>query len=334
MTKYPEAKQIADLIGQSPRIVVVQADNPDVDSLASSLALESILEKQGKKVSLYCGVDLPSYLSYVPGWDRVSSELPKQFDLSIIVDTASLALLKQLEKSGELSWLAAKPSIVIDHHGTKPTLGFPKIICNQTASATTEVLYELAHQLDWQLDDTSRDMIAIGILSDSLGLMSGSTTARTIHIIGELVEAGVNLPELDEARRATMRKEPELVHYKGRLLQRVEFHDDNRIVTLSIPWEEIEQFSPLYNPPMLVLDDMRLVKGADVAVVFKIYKDGKITGKIRSNFGRPIADKLAEHFGGGGHPYAAGFKLEDGRGYDEVLAETIKTAREILDAAN
>ena len=163
----------------------------------------------------------------------------------------------------------------------------------------------------------------MGILSDSLGLMSQSTSSRSIHIIGELVEAGVNLAELESLRRETLRRDVELIHYKGELLQRVEYYGDNRVAIVSIPWEEIEKYSPHYNPSMLVIDDMRLAKGTDIAIAFKLYKDGKVTAKIRCNYGYGIADKLAEHFGGGGHPMASGFKITDGRSYENIKSETI-----------
>ena len=81
---------------------------------------------------------------------------------------------------------------------------------------------------------------------------------------------------------------------------------------------------------MLVIDDMRLARGTDVAIAFKLYKDSKITAKIRCNYGYGIANKLAEHFGGGGHPLASGFKITDGRSYDDIKAETIKMAIELL----
>ena len=100
MIKYPEAAEIGSLVGQSDKIVIVQADNPDSDSLASALALEQVLGDLDKDIYLYCGVDIPSYLSYMPGADRVLNELPKQFDLSIIVDTSSDTLLEQLNKTG------------------------------------------------------------------------------------------------------------------------------------------------------------------------------------------------------------------------------------------
>ncbi len=332
--EYQKAAGIKSAVDEAGEIVVIQADNPDADSLASSLALEEILEQQGKKVSLYCGIDLPSYLRYLPGWDRVSSELPKSFDLSIIVDTASDSLLGKLDEQKAKGWLSTKPSVVIDHHTTEPTIKFAKVVLSHPAVSTTEIVYELSNQLGWRLTKEAKDFIAIGILSDSLGLMSNSTTARSIQIIAELVESGVDLPAIDNLRRETLRKDPELIHYKGRLLERVEFYDDNRVAVVTVPWEEIEKYSPLYNPPMLVLDDMRLGRGTDIAVAFKLYKDGKITAKIRSNFKKGIADKLAEAFGGGGHPYAAGFKITDGRDYETIKNDTIKTARQLLDGLN
>lgn len=329
--KYKESRLIADILEKSKKVVIVQADNPDTDSLASALALEQILGDLGLEIFLYCGVDLPSYLLNLPGADRVQSDLPNNFDASIIVDTSSDTLLEQLKIRNQKSWLAGKPAIILDHHATEATIDFAQVICNHKAVATAEIIYELAGDLKWPINLAAAKLLAIGILSDSLGLTSEAASARSIHIVAELVEQGVNLAEIENTRRETMRKEPELVHYKGELLKRVEYFDDNRIATITIPWEEIERYSPLYNPPMLVIDDMRLTKGTDVAICFKVYKDGKITGKIRCNYGRGIGDKLAEHFGGGGHTYAAGFKIQDGRAYDDIKSETIKFASELLD---
>jgi phosphoesterase RecJ-like protein len=334
MKTYDEAPAIGSAIEAAQKIVVVQADNPDGDSLASSLALEEILGDMGKDVYLYCGVDIPLHLKYLPGSARVQKELPNQFDLSIIVDTSSATLLGQLEKTGAKGWLAAKPSIVIDHHATEPTITFASIYCNHPAVATGEVIYELAKQLDWKINTTAAEYIAIAILSDSLGLTSESVTGRALFIMGELVDAGVNMATLENARRETMRRDQELIHYKGRLLERVEFHKDGRIATVDIPYEEIVKYSPLYNPPMLVLDDMRLGRGVQIAIGFKIYSDGHITGKLRANYGFAVADKLAEKLGGGGHPYAAGFKVPAGRSLEDVKKEVLDAGAELLDEYN
>lgn len=329
--KYSESQQIKSLISDAKIIVILQADNPDGDSLASSLALEHILGDMGKEIFLYCGVDMPGYLHYLPGWDRVSKEIPGQFDLSIIVDTSAISLFELLEKSGQKSWVVTRPCIVIDHHDVEATIPFATVVLNQPAVSTGEIIFELAKQLDWPLNKIAKDMLAISIMSDSLGLMTDSTTARSIHVIAELVEAGVKLAQLEDARRLMMRKSPDLIHYKGRLLERVEYFSDDRVAIITIPWGEIQLYSQAYNPTMLVLDDMRLTENTDIVIGFKLYYDGKVTAKIRCNYGKAVANELAQHFGGGGHAYASGFKITDGRAFSDIKAECIDVATELLD---
>lgn len=330
MTNYPEADKIKEILDGAQRVVVLQADNPDGDSLGSALALEHILGDMGKEPILYCGVDVPQYLRYLPGWDRVTKDLPHQFDTSIIVDTGADSLFENLDKTGQKGWVKSKPVIVIDHHATEANIDFANVICNPTAVATGEVIYELAQQLDWPLNLPAKEMLATAIMADSLGLVTEATSARSIHIIAELVEGGVKLAELEHARRMLMRKSPELVHYKGELLQRVEYFSDGQVAAITIPWQEIERYSFQYNPSMLVLEDMRMTTGTHIAIAFKTYQNDRITAKIRCNQGYPIADKLAEHFGGGGHPYASGFKVQDGRTFKEIKAECISLAFRLL----
>jgi phosphoesterase RecJ-like protein len=330
MQNYPEASAIAQALKDATRVLIMQADNPDGDSLGSALALEQILGDMGKEPLMYCGVTIPSYLTHMTGWDRVGNDIPTQFDASIIVDTSSNSLFGHM---GEIDhhWLKNKPCIVLDHHPVENTIPEATIICNKAAVATSEVIYELAQQLDWPLNKEAKNDLATAILSDSLGLTSGSTTARSIHIIAELVEGSVSIAELENKRREMMRKSPGIVHYKGDLLKRIEYYSDDRIATVTIPWEEIERYSHAYNPSVLVLEDMRLTEHTDIAIAFKTYKDGKVTGKIRCNHGFPIGNDLAQHFGGGGHPYASGFKVTDGRPYNEIKSECIRVATELLD---
>ncbi|HUD06807.1 MAG TPA: DHH family phosphoesterase [Candidatus Saccharimonadales bacterium] len=328
--------QLAKLINSTNDIVIVQADNPDGDSLGSALALEQILHEMGKNPSLLCGVNIPGYLHYMQGWDRVERELPKQFDLSIFVDSSRLVLFDSLVRSKQINRLSKKPAIIIDHHPDDVTIDFASASAIEPAVATSEVIYEIAHSLNWKLNQTAKEMLVYSILSDSLGLMSEGTSVRSIRIVADLVEQGVKLAKLDSERRKFMRKSLELTKYKGDLLKRVQVQGDGKVALVTIPWVEIEKYSPDYNPSMLVIDDMRLIEGVDVAVAFKVYSGGKITAKIRCNYGKGIAHDLAEHFGGGGHPYASGFKIEDAqsRSISNVQTETVKVAVSLLNDLN
>ncbi len=63
--------------------------------------------------------------------------------------------------------------------------------------------------------------------------------------------------------------------------------------------------------------------------MLKSYTDGKVTAAIRANPGAAIASRLAEHFGGGGHTFASGFKVM-GRPLDEVKTDCFKFANDLL----
>ena len=81
------------LVDEAKHITVIQAENPDGDSLGTALALEEILSDLGKTVQLHCPVEIPKYLRYINGWDRVTFEFDTKADLYIIVDTTAEVLL-------------------------------------------------------------------------------------------------------------------------------------------------------------------------------------------------------------------------------------------------
>lgn len=322
---------IKKYIDQAKKIVIIQADNPDGDSLSSAVALEQILTKLGKDPVMYCGVDIPGYLKYINGWDRVGKDLPKQFDLSIIVDNSSLLLLETLDRTNQIGWIKTKPCIVIDHHSTEMTLDFVEAAYIENAVSATELIYKLAKKSGWKIDKHIAELITTGILSDSLGLTTEQVNRQTVEIVAELIGKGAKISEIDAKRRELSKKSPELLKYKSRLLGRIGYEQKGRIAYISIPWEEIEKYSQEYNPPMLVIEEMRQVKDVELAVAFKSYPDGRITAKLRSNPGFPVCAELAEHFGGGGHPYASGFRITDGRDLSKIQDETFKKASELLD---
>jgi phosphoesterase RecJ-like protein len=323
-------EQTKQLVEDATRIVVIQAENPDGDSLGSSLALEEILGDQGKEVVMYCPVNIPSYLGYAKGWDRVTDQFPTNFDLSIIVDTASATLLERAIVPGNLGFISKAPSIVIDHHMTEGTIPFDHLAMTDSARvATGELIYAWAQESGWGINPQAADSLAVSIMADSLGLMTENTTSTSIRTVAELVDLGASLSDIDGRRREFMKKSPEILAYKGRLIERIEYHVDGQLALVHIPWEEIAEFSHQYNPSMLVIDEMRLVTNVRVAIALKTYPDGKITGKIRCNSGTKVAEQISGYFGGGGHAYVAGFRTYSDN-YEEVKNDLIGAVDRIL----
>ena len=317
---YEEVKR---LINDAKSIVIIQAENPDGDSLGSSLALEEILGDLGKTVSMYCPVEIPKYLRYFTGWDRVGLELDKTADLAIIVDTsADVLLTKVLDTPGNRHYLESHPVIVVDHHLTKSTLSFNHTPVFETAISTSEVLFRISTELGWSVNERAAEHLLGAQLADSLGLSIQTVSPESYRIAASLTELGAHVSVIEERRREFMKKSQEILKYKGELIGRIEYFLDGRLAVVHIPWEDIQAYSDQYNPSVLVLDEMRLVEHVDVAVAIKTYPDGKATGKLRSNL--PISETIAGYFGGGGHPYAAGFRVYER--YETVLNELIDAA--------
>lgn len=323
--------QLADFIHQYNSFVIIQAENPDGDSLGSALGLEAVIGQTGKQVSLYCPVEIPKYLRYVAGWDRVETDFSNTAEAAIIVDTSSATLLsKVLDDPVAKHFLNDKPVLVLDHHATVGgELPFEhQLIIDEKVVATGEMIARAVLESDLELPAEAATALVIAILSDSLGLTTEATTAISYRTVAELIEHGAKPAQIEVARRQFMKKSAEILEYKGRLIGRIEYHLDGRLALVHIPWQEIETYSDQYNPSMLVLDEMRLVTGVEVAVAIKTYPDGKLTGKLRCN--TPVADQVAGYFGGGGHPYAAGFRVYEQ--YDTIIPELVTATEKALNS--
>ena len=321
-------QKFSEFIKDKKTICVIQAENPDGDSLGSAIALDYLLDNI--EVSMYCPIDIPRYLHYFADWSRVTDELDYRADGYIIVDTAATVLLSKLLE--DRNRLYSAPVFVIDHHETEDDLDFPHESIIETKSASAELIYEIATEQGIDITKPAAEAIMQAIMSDTLGLTSSSVTARTYEIFADLTRRGAAIAELEEARREYMKKSPRILDYKADLIKRIDYSLDGELATVHIPWNDIQEYSDEYNPNVLILEELRLVEGVKVAVAVKTYPDGKVTGKIRCSNGAPIAEKIAAYFGGGGHAYAAGFRTYD-TNYEEVVHDLVRIVPQ-LEAEN
>ena len=318
--------KFSEFIKDKKHICVIQAENPDGDSLGSALALEEALGD--KIISMYCPVDIPKYMRYFDGWGRVTNDFPLNADGYIIVDTSATVLLsKLLEDNAICDALYHSPVLVIDHHETASDLDFAHEEIIETLSSCAGLLHKIF--VDQKITESAlcAENLIYGILSDTLGLTTPSTTAEDFRAVADLVECGASIANMEERRRDFSKKSVRILDYKADLIKRVQYHLDGKLATVLIPFEDIQAYSDEYNPNVLILEELRLVEGVEIAVAIKTYPDGKLTGKIRTT--TPVADQLAGYFGGGGHPYAAGFRIYES--YDEAIRELIDASMKLIE---
>lgn len=321
-------QQFSDFIKDKKQISIIQAENPDGDSLGSALALSQALPN--RIASLYCPVDLPKYLRYYHNWSNVNSEFDFQADAFIIVDTAAnLLLSKLLDDPAIRHQLETKPVLVLDHHETADDLSFEHQSIIENLPSCCSLIYKIFKDQNITIDQTTAEYLFQGLLSDTLGLSTESVDADSFLIAADLSQLGAKISNLEERRREFMKKSRRILDYKADLIKRIEYHLDGKLATIHIPWEDIANYSDEYNPNVLILEEMRMVEGVELAVAIKTYPDGKLTGKIRSS--EPIAERVAGYFGGGGHPHAAGFRTYD-TDYNSVVKELVNLLVKQYDA--
>jgi len=179
---------------------------------------------QGKEVKLYCPVEIPKYLRYIDGWDRVESDFSTDADLAIIVDTtAGLLLSKVLKTPGARHFLESREVLVIDHHtSAEPTLSFNHTLLLDEAAAASQVIYNLAESSHWHINKQAAKAMLTALLSDTLGLTTQNVNSKVYSTAAKLSDLGASPAEIEEKRRDFMKKSPKIREYKGKRL--IVFH--------------------------------------------------------------------------------------------------------------
>jgi bifunctional oligoribonuclease and PAP phosphatase NrnA len=325
--------QLGHLIGNANRILVLQPDKPDGDSVASALALEELLVGQGKTVSHYAAGRVEPYLSYLVGFDRVAGEWPTGgHDLAILLDCGSSSQVPRLLEAHK-SDLVSKPYVLIDHHRVteEPMAHVTLAIIDETAAATGQMVYAIAKQLGWQLTPVVCSYLTSSILADTLNLTNSKTTTAVVQAFADIVEQGqVNLNLLNMRFREATANDPDLVVLKGQLLSRLEFYADDQIALLTVDKDLIDQYRQRTSLAALVFFDMLNARGIKLAVVMSNY-GAIIRTSMRAKLS--VAGPIAEHFGGGGHDQAAAFPTTD-MTMAELKPEFITYAARMLHAEN
>jgi phosphoesterase RecJ-like protein len=324
--------KLQGLVEAATTILVLQPEKPDTDSLGTSLALEQVFGDLDKTVVMYCQDEVPTYLRILDGWDRVTHDLPAAFDLTILVDCGGPQQLQRTLDKHQAK-LTSKPFVILDHHKNREPMPFETINVIDVASAATgELVVIVCKQTGWKINLEAAMTIVPSIMADTLGLSTPTTTAQTVEAVAEMVRIGVDLYELRRRREMAEALEPEIFKLKGALIGRTEYFADGRIALVVVTPEELSKYADIHDPADLISQEMRRVKGVDIAIVMRNYNSTfygrKIKVSMRANV--PVAAKAAQHFGGGGHDQAAGCTIE-GREPDDVIKEFIPVVTKLLD---
>jgi phosphoesterase RecJ-like protein len=301
--------------------------NVDADGLASPLAMRLALAEYG--VDAYPVItdgDFPSNLRFLPGTDAVlvygRDELPA-YDTLCLIDCADRKRLGHFAKDDPARLDGNVPIVNIDHHKTNDRFGVVNIV-EPDASSSAEIVAEILKL--WGTEVTpgiARNLLA-GIYGDTLGLRTPSTTPHTIRTVADLVERGAELePVVDQLFRLKPRSTICLWEHALHNIQWT-----GPIIWTEMTREGFRKCGAEMVEAEGIVNFLSGTQGSRVAVI--LYQDEDKQGwrvSLRGLEKNVDVSAIAAHFGGGGHPRAAGTHLEVGeaekRAFIEKVAELV-----------
>lgn len=302
---YIVPESIKDSINNNNKFIITAHKQPDADTLSSAIALDSFLKRLGKKTFLatvgpFTRVETLHLQKYFI--DRDLTEDEKKDSIVVYVDCNTPDRIGELEES-----LKGLEVMVIDHHTTDITFGNYSWI-DPTYPATTLMIQDLILSFNMVPTPFEAETLFLGFCTDT-GFFRhlDKGTEDSLKKAAKLVEYGASPKEtysvMTGGKTLSSRK------LLGRILERIEAYYNDRIL---ISWEDLkdrEELKAEDRDSDTLYQAMLSIKGVEAIAVIRQESENKCTVGLRSVKDVDVR-KLAESFGGGGHPRAAGFATQ------------------------
>jgi phosphoesterase RecJ-like protein len=288
---------VLDLIRRSRRVLAICHVSPDGDAIGSLLGLGWALKAMDKEVTLACADPVPVFYRYLPGQGEIVRRPEGMFDLVISLDCSDKERLGDAYREE----YHALPLLNIDHHVTNQYFGTANLVDPEAAS-TAEIVFLLLDELGLPIDPPMAQCLLTGIVTDTRGFRTVSSTPRVLAIANRLMAAGASLPEI--VGRTLDRRPLAMIRLWGQALPGAQLRG-------KILWAEITE-AMRAEAGLTTVDDGGLVnflltaEEAEVAVVFSEKNGGQeVEVSFRARPGWDVA-QVALSLGGGGHMLASG----------------------------
>lgn len=292
---------IVEEINKANTIAILTHESPDGDAMGSSLAMYNALKDMGKSPD----VIIPEYsriFEFLPGTENILKE-PKydEYDLAIALDCGDLKRLNGFTNVFE----DAKTTISIDHHSMNPMFADFNYV-NPVSPACCQILVIVLEYLNIKITKEIGTCLLTGIITDTGGFKYSGVSAETFEFAAWLLNSGVNVSEIyKKVLQIKTRANYELSKIA---MNKMEFLEDDKITFTYVTLEEQANVGNEEGAHEGIVEIGRDIEGVEISIFLREAEDGyKVS--LRSNEYINVAD-VCLMFGGGGHPRAAGCKIQ------------------------
>jgi phosphoesterase RecJ-like protein len=292
---------LSNKIKSAKSILIIAHDNPDGDAIGSAVGLYHIIKENfGKIASItWDGIfqgNLDFMLEKVDTAHHASEMSPDvKFDLAIAVDIGDLHLMARALPFFE----SAKYKIKIDHHVVVNS--YADLNIEKTISANAEQILNISREMGWKINKDAATALYTGIYTDT-GRFSHSDGADVIRAAADLVDLGADYRKIAGVLTEDSR---ESVLANARIITNAEFRLGGALAIAEADLKTYKDLSGDKGSP--AMRKLRSIREVRVVTLLKEVEPNNVRISFRSK-GVQI-NELAEKFGGGGHKFAAAFRL-------------------------
>ena len=300
---------IEDFLKEAKTVAIFGHVRPDGDCVGSTTGIYNYIQDN------YPNIHADLYLENFPESYKIlhgasdakplytaESNDGTPYDLVFLMDTPSF---ERVGANGAECIRSAKKTINIDHHISNPLNLCTLNLVEPEASSASEVLYVNLDKS--KVSRETANSLYLGIVHDTGAFKFSCTGKRTMQVVGDLIEKGIDFAKIVNETYYTRTYKQTLV--TGFVMENCKLGLGGKVVYAHITPEDMQRFDVTPVELSNVIDTIREVGGTEVAL-FLYPVNGKYKISLRSNY---IVDvnAIAREFGGGGHTRAAGGDTND-----------------------
>ncbi|HEX9047908.1 MAG TPA: bifunctional oligoribonuclease/PAP phosphatase NrnA [Verrucomicrobiae bacterium] len=304
MKSYPKViDRILEVIRDNKTFCIVGHMRPDGDCIGSQLGLALALQNEGKKVTVWNEDSVPQKYKFMNADGLLQKpKRGEKFDCVIATDCASF---QRLGRVGDCI-NDRKVFINIDHHESNTRYADVNWVSPREPS-TGELIFKLLKAAHWPITRPIADQLFTAVSTDTGSFQYPNTRPGTFHVGAELVTRGANLAKIcDEVYQSYPLS-------RARLLKHVystfRLTDNNRIAWFWLKKKDFTRTGAESDDTEGLIDHIRAIEPVVIACVFEELEPELTRISLRSKSNGVNVNEIAQQFGGGGHPAAAGARI-------------------------
>ena len=225
----------------------------------------------------------------------------KEYDLLLSVDVSDEKRMGACAALKKVSAVTAQ----IDHHPTNPLFMEINSVDGEAPAACLMIQEELKI-LGVPLTKDIAACLYTGISTDTGNFAFAATNAECFRAMSELMEAGLNLAELNRILfRVKSREQMKLL---GRALESMTFCGNGKIAVMKLTRQDFADSHALSEHADTIVNYALDTIGTEMAFLARESDNGQVKFSLRAK--EPMrVDDTAQRFGGGGHPQASGITM-------------------------